>query len=346
MILLLRFFLIRQEKYDKIASMRGGDRVELLINEKQNGKSILEILRGELAFSSSSITFLKHREDGILLNGEHVTVRKTVATGDKLSLHYEDTEESLNESLLPVKLPLEIIYSDRDIMIVNKPPYMPTHPSHDHQCDTLANALAFHFKSRKTPFVFRAINRLDSQTSGLVMIARNKISAQRLSEDMRAGKIRKSYFAVLHGSLQPPEGRINAPIKRAEDSKMLRIVCEDGAPSLTQYKTIVANEMYSAVYAAPITGRTHQLRVHFSSKGNRICGDTLYGYPCEYINRQALHAFRLEFPHPSSGEPMCIYAPLPDDMKALCQSVFSFADQEKLKQQKGLYYDQQSSPLS
>ena len=315
--------------------------MKLIITQQQNGKSILDILRGELAFSSSSITFLKKREDGILLNGEHATVRRIVTTNDTVEINYEDTEKDLNESILPIPLPLEIIYSDRDIIILNKPPYMPTHPSHDHQNDTLANAVAYHFKNMKTPFVFRAINRLDSQTSGLVMVARNKISAQRLSEDMQKGKIKKSYFAVLHGALDPPEGKINAPIKRAEESKMRRIVCDDGAPSLTQYKTIVSNEMYSAVFASPITGRTHQLRVHFSSKGNCICGDTLYGYPCEYINRQALHAFRLEFPHPSSGEPMCVYAPLPTDIVTLCQSVFDFEQQEKLKRQKGLYYDQQ-----
>lgn len=320
--------------------------MEIHIRESQNGKSILEILRGELALSSSAITFLKNREDGILLNGTHATVRKTVATGDILRLQYADTEKDLNESIVPVNLPLEIIYSDRDIIIVNKPPYMPTHPSHDHQRDTLANALAYHFKNLKTPFVFRAVNRLDSQTSGLVMVARNKISAQRLSEDMRAGKIKKSYFSVLHGCPQPPEGRINSPIRRAEDSKILRIVSDDGAPSVTQYKVIVANEMYAAVFASPITGRTHQLRVHFSSRGNRICGDTLYGYPCEYINRQALHAFRLEFPHPSSGEPMCVYAPIPNDIQSLCENVFCFADQEKLKQQKGLYYDQQPAHLT
>ena len=315
--------------------------MKLAINQQQNGKSILDILRGELAFSSSSITFLKKRTNGILLNGEHATVRRIVSLGDELCLNYEDTEQELNGSLIPVPLPLEIIYSDRDIIIVNKPPYMPTHPSHDHQNDTLSIALAYHFKNMKTPFVFRAVNRLDSQTSGLVIVARNKISAQRMSEDIRAGKIKKSYFAVLHGALDPPEGKINAPIKRAEESKMRRIVCDDGAPSLTQYKTIVSNDMYSAVFASPITGRTHQLRVHFSSKGNCICGDTLYGYPCEYINRQALHAFRLEFPHPSSGEPMCVYAPLPADIVSLCQSVFCFEHQEKLKLQKGLCYDQQ-----
>lgn len=315
--------------------------MEIVIRAEQAGKSILEILKGELALSSSSITFLKNRSDGILLNGEHATVRKTVAEDDLLALQYTDTEDKQNQALIPVPLPLEIIYSDRDIIIVNKPPYMPTHPSHDHQRDTLANALAYHFQSMKTPFVFRAVNRLDSQTSGLVMVARNKISAQRLSEDMRAGKIKKTYFAVLHGYPGQTEGRIDAPIKRAEDSKILRTVAPDGAPSRTRYRVLVGNEMYSAVLASPITGRTHQLRVHFSSIGHRICGDTLYGYPCQYINRQALHAFCLSFPHPSSGEPMCVYAPIPKDIRALCQSVFSFEDQEKLKSQKGLYHDEE-----
>lgn len=312
--------------------------MEIQINELNNGKTILEILRGDLAFSSSAVTYLKNRSDGILLNGEHATVRRVVVCGDLLCLNYEDCEEDQNESILPVALPLDIIYCDRDIIIVNKPPYMPTHPSHDHQADTLANALAYHFKNLKKPFVFRAINRLDSQTSGLVIVARNKISAQRLSEDMRAGKIRKTYFTVIHGRKEPREGRINLPIKRLDGSKMLRTVGDGGAPSLTVYKTLASNEMYSALLASPITGRTHQLRVHFSNGGNCICGDTLYGYPCEYINRQALHAFRLEFPHPSSGDSICVNAPLPDDIASLCESVFSFHDQEKLKQQKGLYY--------
>lgn len=319
--------------------------MEIRINAEQSGKSILSILKGELAFSSSSITFLKKRADGILLNGEHATVRKIVTEGDLLSLQYTDTEEEQNDALIPVPLPLEIIYSDRDIIIVNKPPYMPTHPSHDHQRDTLANALAYHFQNMKTPFVFRAVNRLDSQTSGLVMVARNKISAQRLSEDMRAGKIKKTYFTVLHGFPDPREGKIDAPIKRAEESKILRIVSADGAASRTRYRVLAGNEMYSAVFASPITGRTHQLRVHFSSKGHCICGDTLYGYPCQYINRQALHAFCLSFPHPSSGEQMYVYAPLPKDIRDLCQSVFSFDDLEKLKSQKGLYHDEEPSPL-
>ena len=315
--------------------------MKIKIDDERSGKCVLDILRGELAFSSSVITFLKNRADGILVNGEHATVRKVLSEGDILSLHYTDTESDQNQTIVPVDLPFEIIYSDRDILIVNKPPYMPTHPSHDHQRDTLANAVAFHFQNLKTPFVFRAINRLDSQTSGIVLLARNKVSAQHLSEDMAKGRIHKHYFAVLHGRPKELEGKIDEPIRRAEESKIKRVVSEDGARSLTRYRTLVSNDMYSAVIASPITGRTHQLRVHFSHIGNCLCGDTLYGYPCEYIERQALHAVKLEFPHPSSGEIVSVTAPLPEDIRLLCDSVFSFEDRNILKKQRGLYDENQ-----
>lgn len=305
--------------------------MEIKIDRQRNGRHVLDILRGELSFSSSAITFLKNRENGITVNGEHATVRRLLAYGDVLEINYADIESSSAESIVPVDLPLDIIHSDRDIIIVNKPPYMPTHPSRDHQHDTLANALAYHFRNMKTPFVFRAVNRLDSQTSGLVIVARNKISAQRMSEDIARGHVKKNYFAVLHGKMEPSEGSIDLPIRRAEESKILRKVSDDGARSLTKYKTVVANEMYSAVIAAPITGRTHQLRVHFSHSDHAICGDTLYGYPCYYIDRQALHAYSLTFPHPSSGEPVHVTAPLPKDIRYLCENVFSPAHHQILQ---------------
>ena len=315
--------------------------MDIRIDADKSGKCVLDILRGELKFSSTLITFLKNRSDGILVNGEHATVRRSLVEGDVLSLNYEDAESDQNEGIQPVDLPLEIVYSDRDILIVNKPPYMPTHPSHDHQRDTLANAVAYHFKNLKTPFVFRAINRLDSQTSGLVLLVRNKVSAQHLSDDMVKGHIRKHYFTVLHGKVTDTEGKIDLPIRRMDQSKMKREVGEGGARAITRFRSLVANDMYSAVIASPITGRTHQLRVHFSHLGHCLCGDTLYGYPCEYIERQALHAVHLEFTHPSSGRLMSVSAPIPEDIRALCESVFSSNDIEKLKLLKGLYNEKQ-----
>ena len=157
---------------------------------------------------------------------------------------------------------------------------------------------------------------------------------------MIKGHIRKHYFTVLHGKLDPREGKIDLPIRRAEESKIKRVVREDGARAITRYQTLVANDMYTAAIASPITGRTHQLRVHFSHLGHQICGDTLYGYPCEFIERQALHAVHLEFTHPSSGQLMSVTAPLPHDIQSLCDSVFSAEHREKLKRQRGLYHDQ------
>ena len=305
--------------------------MKIKITHARSGKCVLDILKDELSFSSSAITFLKNRENGITVNGEHATVRRVLEYGDILNIEYSDVESTAVKSVKPVDLEIDIIHCDRDMVIVNKPPYMPTHPSHEHQNDTLANALAYYFKDLKRPFVFRAVNRLDSQTSGLVIVARNKISAQRLSEDIAFGHVHKQYFAVLHGKIDTPVGTIDLPISLAEDSKMIRTVNENGTNALTKYETLASNEMYSAVLAAPITGRTHQLRVHFSHVGHRICGDTLYGYPNYYIDRQALHAYSLSLPHPSTGEMMQFTAPLPNDIKKLCKNVFSDDDRKILK---------------
>jgi RluA family pseudouridine synthase len=177
-----------------------------------------------------------------------------------------------------------------------------------------------------SPFVFRPVNRLDKDTSGLVLVAKNKLAAYRLSEAMREGKIHKSYLAVLCGNIPSQSGELLNFMKRAENSKMLRRCCaeeDEGAMlALTKYKKIVSNDMFSLVIAAPITGRTHQLRLQFSACGHPICGDTLYGYPYEHIGRQALHAFRLSFPHPITQKRIQFSAPLPKDISALCQKVF------------------------
>lgn len=305
--------------------------IEIIISKKQDGKTVGQILRGDLALSGKIITFLKQRPDGILLNGLHATVRNKVLYDDVLCINYADTAEPFDkDTILPTDLHFEIVYQDEDIILVNKPFGMPTHPSHDHRTDTLANGLAHMCRVIGSPFVFRPINRLDKDTSGLVLVAKNKVAAFRLSEAMKERQIHKSYLAVLCGRLSEEKGEIRGFMRRACDSKMLREVCreeDEGAlPAITRYKRIIANDMFSAVIAAPITGRTHQLRLHFASLGHPICGDTLYGYPYEYIGRQALHAYRLSFPHPSTQKRLCFSVPLPEDMAKLCQTVFGTDD--------------------
>lgn len=297
--------------------------MKIIITDSDSGKTVGEILKGNLKFPSATITFLKSRDNGIVLNNERVTVRKTVKGGDILELEYADDKTAAELSnILPVRLPLDIIYQDNDIIALNKPPFMPTHPSHNHRDDTLANGLRYYFDSLDIPFIFRAINRLDNNTSGIVLISKNRLSAAKLSNEMLHKGIQKSYLAVIHGHPEIECGEICAPIKREQESIIKRIVSDDGAYSLTKYRTICTNEMYSLVEASPVTGRTHQLRVHFAHIGHPICGDTLYGYPSEFIARQALHAYKLSFTHPTNGKQITLIAPPADDIAKLYETIF------------------------
>ena len=297
--------------------------MKIIITESMNGMTVRDILKNQIQFPASIITFLKSRDNGMVLNGERVTVRKTVKAGDILELEYTDDKTMAEKSeIAPVPLPLDIVYEDDNIIALNKPPFMPTHPSHNHWNDTLANALRYYFDSKDIPFIFRAVNRLDNNTSGIVLVGKNRLATAKLSSDISSGKVFKSYIAVLNGTPDESAGEICAPIKRKEESIITREVSPDGAYSLTKYQTLFSNDMFSLVEAMPITGRTHQLRVHFSHIGHPICGDTLYGYPSRFISRQALHAYKITFTHPINNTPMTLIAKPPQDMALLCRNIF------------------------
>ncbi len=292
--------------------------MEFIVRSDISGKTVLEILKKELRLSAKMITELKKRENGITVNGCHVTVRRILTAGDVLRLQDEDTAE--NKNLVKTETDLDIIYEDSEIIVVNKPPMMPTHPSHGHFDDTLANGVAFHMGD--TPFVFRAVNRLDKNTSGTVLIAKNRVSASRLYASMQKGEIKKEYIAMLDGTLPKSTGIIDTHIRRKEASIITREICDslpDSHRAITEYEAMAVNENISVALARPITGRTHQLRLHFSYLGAPIIGDDMYGNgnTSDIIQRQALHALRLTFPHPLSGEIMTFTAPLPEDMKTL-----------------------------
>lgn len=297
--------------------------MQYIITEAQSGMSLRHFLQQELRLSSKMIKHLKFSEDGILINGEHATVRRTLCAGDCVELAIEDREFAPIE---PIDLPITILYEDEDVVVPAKPANMPTHPSHDHYTDTVANALSYRYHEAGIPFVFRPINRLDRNTSGLLLIARNRPSAGRLTEAMQAGKIEKRYLAVLDGELADERGRIDACLHRTAQSIILREVCPHDAPdadtALTEYIRLAAENGHSLVEARPITGRTHQLRVHFASIGHPITGDDLYGNPNTAINRHALHAYSLSFPHPETGESMTLTAPPPKDFCDLLRLYF------------------------
>ncbi len=298
--------------------------MQLTVTEKEDGMTVKEFLATHLDLSSKMLKYLKYRPDGILQNGSRVTVRSLLRRGDILTLGIRDLQSPAH--LEPVDLPLEILYEDEEIVVPSKPAGMPTHPSHDHWRDTVANALAFRYANMEIPFVFRPINRLDRDTSGLLLIARNKLSAGRLTRLMQQGKIRKTYLAIVEGTDIPQEGRIEKPLRRSRESIIVREVCEPGdpgaEPALTLYRTLARGEHCALVEAHPVTGRTHQLRVHFASIGHPLAGDTLYGLQNGRTERHALHAYRLSFPHPSTGKELFLTAPLPPDFRGWLEQLF------------------------
>ena len=279
------------------------------ITKAEDGHILRSFLKQTLGISTHTLSRLKAKENGILLNGAHATVRALLHEGDTLSLAIEDEQSS--KAILPRPLPIDVLYEDEAITVAFKPTDMPTHPSHGHFEDTLANALAYRY--RDTPFVFRAITRLDRETSGAVLVARNPLSANALSLAMKAGNIQKSYFALVHGET-PAYGRIAYPIRRKEGSVMLREISKDGARAETLYRTLGSSGGYSLVAVYPLTGRTHQIRLHFSSIGHPLCGDALYGREGDGFARTMLHASRLSFLHPQKKTPLSVFAPPAGDL--------------------------------
>lgn len=297
--------------------------MKINITPTDSGKTVIQILKGQLSVSSKMLAKLKQKPDGILVNGEHATVRKILTSGDILEINGSDTLEEKNPYLIPIEGNLDIIYEDDDITVVNKPPYMPTHTSLNHKDDTLANFLAYRYKDKES-YIFRPVNRLDKDTSGLVLTANNKYSASRLSDMIQKGTIEKRYLALLDGGMKISHGIIDNFIKRKYESIIIREqlseYTEGSDRAVTEFRCIDVRNGISAVEAIPKTGRTHQLRVHFSSLGCPILGDDLYGTKSDIISRQALHAYKLKFQHPVTGEILTLTAPIPDDINKILKS--------------------------
>ena len=291
--------------------------LDIIIGEKESGITVLQYIKKHTSISSAHLKHLKFSEGGIKANGSHVTVRYILREGDVLSLATEDRHGD-SDHIEPCDLPVDIAYEDSDCVVPSKPADMPTHPSHGHYTDTVANALAFRYQSLGTPFVFRPVNRLDRNTSGLLLIAKNRIAAGELSKAMTEGKIKKAYIALLEGRLPESEGIIETYMRRTAESIIVRENCSEGEGgdyALTKYRVLFEKNGYSLVAASPITGRTHQLRVHFAGLGAPIVGDDMYGSSSPLIKRHALHSSVLSFPRVKDGEMIEAVSPLPTDMQ-------------------------------
>ncbi len=281
------------------------------ISEKYDGSTLLSFLK-ERKFSAQVITHLKRTENGILRNGVWGRVRDILHTGDTLTVTLIETASS--ENIVPMPMPLTIVYEDQDLMIVNKPAGMPIHPSQGNYDNTLANAVAYYYTQKGEPFIYRCINRLDRDTTGLLILAKHMYSASLLSDMVQNREIHREYLAIVTGDV-PQSGKIEAPIARTEGSTIERCVdMKNGDYACTHYQKVAYKNGHSLVSLTLDTGRTHQIRVHMKHIGHPLPGDFLYNPNYSIIRRQALHSYRLCFRHPISGEDMEFTAPLPEDM--------------------------------
>ena len=286
------------------------------INETFQNTTILQFLKKK-HYTYKAIIALKKTPEGILLNGVWAYINQKISSGDILTIKLLETESS--EKIVPEKLDIDIVYEDEDILVVNKPANMPVHPSQNHYTGTLANGIAYYFAAQGKPFIFRCVNRLDRDTTGLTILCKHQLASGILSNMVSERLIKRTYLAICtdDGSL-PQNGTINAPIARKEGSTIERIVdFQKGEDATTHFKRLLhlPDKQISLIQLRLETGRTHQIRVHMSSIGHPLIGDDLYGGDCTMINRQALHSYSLKFTHPITLQEMYFEQELPEDMK-------------------------------
>ena len=287
--------------------------IDYKIDAASDGLRVEQFLKRR-GYSSQNLTEIKRMPKSILVNGVHYYMRDRLSKDDFLSIRISETRSSKN--IPPVRLPLNIVYEDEDIIVINKPAGMPIHPSMDNYTNSMANGLAWYYKQQDKPFIFRCCNRLDRDTSGLTVVAKHLVSASILSSMSVHRKIHREYLAIVRGTVIPPTGTIRAPLSRKAGTIIERTVdMENGEPAITHYQVVTEANGHSLVSLCLETGRTHQIRIHMKHLGFPLIGDYLYNPDMEYIKRQALHSHQLEFEHPITGSSMKFQAELPEDMQ-------------------------------
>lgn len=284
------------------------------IRKEEDGMLIFDFVKAK-QISKRALTDIKYNGGDILVNSEHVTVRHKVKEGDVLTIIFP--EEERGSGLQADKVPFNIVYEDQHCLVINKPPYVPSIPSREHTKGTLANGLIDYYEKHHIPSTVHIVNRLDKDTSGLMLVAKHRFAHSLFSTQQKTKHIHRTYKAVVHGVLNLNKGTITAPIGRKKDSIIEREVCEDGQVAVTHYEVIQRLEDKTLVKLVLETGRTHQIRVHMSSLGHPLCGDQLYGGNENEIKRQALHSSQLSFWHPLLEKQLTFEAEMPEDMREL-----------------------------
>lgn len=293
--------------------------LEHIVTKEESSKTVGTILKYCMGLSGRLIKKLKY-SGSILCNSLPVFVNHAVSEGDKIEavIDFDD----VNEDIIPQDIPIDIIYEDDSIIAVNKQADIVVHPTSSHPSGTIANALMFHYTRNDVRTRIRPVSRLDRNTSGIIIFARNQYIQESLIKQMSSKTFIKEYKGIVAGIVSPSSGTIDLPIERAPDSIMLRHVSSSGAPSVTHYRVLEHMKNSTLLNFNLETGRTHQIRVHCQAIGHPLLGDTLYpsldgkeAVEPSPITRQALHSSRTIFLHPVTGETVELNAPLPEDMQ-------------------------------
>lgn len=284
-----------------------------IIKDEEAGMLIRDFLQQVGGFSRRILIAAKSAEGNILLNGVKQTVRGQLQAGDILEVKLPP--EPVSRWLFPEALELPIIYEDEAVLVINKPAGMPTLPSPKYKSGTVANGVLAHYEKIGNPHTIHVVTRLDKDTSGLLLLAKDRLSHSLLAKSQQQFTIKRKYLAIVEGEVAEAKGRIDAPIGRKPDSIVERMVTETGKPAVSYYKVEQQLDKHTLLEVELETGRTHQIRVHFSHIHHPLLGDDLYGGTIDILNRQALHCHAISFLHPFTRKLHTIHAGLPEDME-------------------------------
>ena len=288
--------------------------LEYKVKKTDNYINLKELLKTYFQISDRLLIKLKNNRK-IFVNGNFAFVNMGLNVGDNISIFIDFIEN--NSNIVPNAIPLDIVYEDDTLLIINKPTGIPVHPSMEHYTDSLSNGVRFYFDKIRLHKKIRPVNRLDKDTSGLIVFAKNEYIQECLVRQMKTKQFVKEYIAICDGIFDNKFGTINAPIARKENSIIERCVSEAGDTAITHYEIIKTYANYSVVKCTLETGRTHQIRVHMAYIGHPLLGDTLYSSPSTIINRQALHAYKIKFIHPITKQKLEFTAQIPADFENL-----------------------------
>ncbi|WLR51603.1 RluA family pseudouridine synthase [Bacillus tianshenii] len=285
------------------------------VEEEHEGMMLRAFLLGEKKLSRRLLADVKFHGGGIFVNEKKVTVRYLLQKDDEIKVVLPPEERGAR--LVPKALPLSIVYEDQYVLVVNKSPGIPVVPSHEHPDHTIANAVLYHYELTGHENTIHIVNRLDRDTSGLMLIAKDRFTHHLMGLQQYDKSIERRYLAIAEGNIREDSGVIDSPIARKEGSIIERTVHPDGQRAVTHFKVIERYGDYTLIELVLETGRTHQIRVHCASIGHTLIGDDLYGGSCRKMKRQALHSYYLSFTHPFTNEKLELQVPLPADMKPL-----------------------------